>query len=621
MSIEHTLFMAGLALVFSAVIAPVFGRNKSAAGWVNLVFMAVSAVFFCIAGVTAVLGGGAHGHVTIGGFTVPWLIDGFSGFFLIVISFMSFMASIYSVRYMEHYGDRSTGGYYFAYPLFILGMAGIVTVDDLTLGFTAAWQCMTIASYSLIRFEKTDEVKRKSLRYLLFMETAWVFVMAAAFFSGEFRTGATVHDIARSLGSREPVYVFAFYGLMILGFGFKAGVFPLGQLWLPDAHSMAPSPVSALLSGVMIKTGIYGIIRTFFWMLPSSEGLHFSGFFWGIIISSIGAATLFIGTVQCVKQDDTKRLLAYSSIGQVGYIILGAGAALMMLNSNSEAMKVLACIALIGTVYHVLNHAVFKGLLFLSAGTVLYVTGERDLNRLGGLMKVMPLCAVAAAIASLSISGMPPFSGFASKWTIITSALLSGKALPALMVFGIIALFTSAITLSAYVKFFGMTYAARPASIPGGRPFINAPGLMAGPKAVLAIICVVLGLVPWYVIRFITTMFMHSGGSSIEGPLRGLYPDIVSAGHFAGITFTVPSPGGGLSSVVMPAFLILVLVIAFILARSIARSGGSETVVAETWLCGYQSAGENNRYRAGGIYDSFKRFFRWTGGNIKKVKQ
>jgi formate hydrogenlyase subunit 3/multisubunit Na+/H+ antiporter MnhD subunit len=226
----------------------------------------------------------------------------------------------------------------------------------------------------------------------------------------------------------------------------------------PDAHSIAPSPISALLSGVMLKTGIYGIMRTFFWMIPHGENVHFNGFIWGGIIATFGVITLFVGTVQSMKQSDSKRLLAYSSIGQLGYIIFAIGAALVLSNSGSHYLKLLALIVIIGALYHVINHAVFKGLLFLVSGSVLYTTGTKDLNKLGGLINFMPVTAVVAGIASLSIAGVPPFSGFASKWTIISSTVLAGSDVMFLVIFGIIALFTSAVTLSCYVKFFGMTF-------------------------------------------------------------------------------------------------------------------------------------------------------------------
>ena len=161
--------------------------------------------------------------------------------------------------------------------------------------------------------------------------------------------------------------------------------------------------------------------------MAPAENPAFDAKAWGLVIAALGAATLFIGTVQSMKQSDAKRLLAYSSIGQIGYIILAIGAVLFLWNSGKPALRVLALVAVVGALYHVLNHAIFKGLLFLTSGSILYATGTKDLNKLGGLIKLMPVTAVVAGIASLSISGMPPSSGFASKWSIITSSLLAGN--------------------------------------------------------------------------------------------------------------------------------------------------------------------------------------------------
>ncbi len=195
--------------------------------------------------------------------------------------------------------------------------------------------------------------------------------------------------------------------------------------------------------------------------------------------------TLFIGTVQSMKQSQSKRLLAYSSIGQVGYIIFGIGAALFMVNAESASLQMLGLIALVGVIYHVLNHAVFKGLLFLTSGSVLYSTGTKDLNRLGGLINLMPVTALVAGVASLSISGVPPFSGFASKWTLVSTSLLAGGEVLFLVIFGIIALFTSAVTLSCYVKFFGMTFTSAGAEWGVGKEVKEVPAGMLIPKLFL----------------------------------------------------------------------------------------------------------------------------------------
>ena len=207
--------------------------------------------------------------------------------------------------------------------------------------------------------------------------------------------------------------------MIFLGFLVKAGGFPFGMWWLPDAHPAAPSPVSALLSGAMIKLGLYGILRVFLSLMPPGPWL----LPWGFVIATFGTLSLFFGTMAALVQLDSKRLLAYHSIGQVGYMLLGFGLGLALL----ERDPALAAVAIVAGLFHLLNHACFKGLLFLNAGMFEVVTGERDLNRLGGLNKVVPLTAACTIVASLSIAGLPPFNGFSSKWLLYHASVWSGR--------------------------------------------------------------------------------------------------------------------------------------------------------------------------------------------------
>ncbi len=180
--------------------------------------------------------------------------------------------------------------------------------------------------------------------------------------------------------------------LFLVGFGIKAGMWPFGQMWLPDAHPAAPSPVSSLLSGVMIKTGVYGLMRSFLWLIPAASIADYPAQTWGMILAVLGTVTLFIGTMQALKQEQSKRLLAFHSIGQVGYIILGLGACVALLPAGlaNSGVMALAAVGFYGALFHTLNHGIFKSLLFLDAGSMLYATGTQDLNRMGGLMKFMP---------------------------------------------------------------------------------------------------------------------------------------------------------------------------------------------------------------------------------------
>ncbi len=615
-----TLFLAVAILAASAVIAPLVSARRKMAGWVNFILTTAAALLLLYISYNVLFQGGGEPSrlIQIGPAGVYFMIDGFSAFFIGIMAFMSAISAFYSIQYMEHYPDYRLWGYYLCFPLFVIGMIGIVTVDDLSTGFTVAWQLMTVASYFLIRFEYREKGNiRNANKYLLLMELAWVLVLGGTLFVNGIGIGDPVHVIAAKIGATGGTAVYIVYGLLLAGFGFKAGIFPFGQLWLPDAHSIAPSPISALLSGVMIKTGVYGIIRTFFWMAPHGEGVHIDGALWGAVIASFGAVTLFIGTVQSMKQSDAKRLLAYSSIGQVGYIILGAGAALYMLHGTGDSAKLFAAVAIIGAVYHILNHAIFKGLLFLVSGSVLYATGTKDLNRLGGLLKFMPLTAIAAGIASLSISGVPPFSGFASKWTIISSSLIGGSEVLFLVIFGIVALFTSAITLSCYVKFFGMTFTSVGSEWNMKKEAKEVPAMMIIPKLLLALLCIVQGLIPFFYFQVIIDMFGKSPGSIAAAAFRDLETGAGFSSGMMGVSVQVPGLNY-VSSAAVPLVVFIVVAAAFLFSWLFKRSGGAEEKEAPTWLCGYQDLNDLNRYRDRNMYASLKGIFRWTGGNVKK---
>lgn len=612
--IQNLLLGAMAVYLAAALIVPLIAGKRKLAGLVNLIGSLTAGALLISISFLTITGGSPTEFHFLG---LVFLVDAFSGFFLAIIAFMAILSALYSIQYMEHYPDYSLRSYYLSFPLFILGMAGVVTVDDLTTGFTISWQLMTIASYLLVRFEyRKPGIVRNANKYLILMEIAWLAVVGAVLLSGVSSLGGSLHEITEAMGSLSPAAAILVYGSLLFGFGMKAGIFPLGQLWLPDAHSIAPSPISALLSGVMLKTGIYGIIRTFFWMVPEEgSSAVMNGTIWGGIIASFGVVTLFIGTVQSMKQSDGKRLLAYSSIGQLGYIIFAIGAGLFLLNSDSSSLQLLALLAILGAVYHVLNHAIFKGLLFLTSGSVLYATGLKDLNRLGGLLKLMPVSALVAGIASLSISGVPPFSGFASKWTIISSSLLAGSEVIFLVLFGIIALFTSAITLSCYVKFFGMTFTSAGAEWIEDKEIREVPGSMLLPKIILATLCIVQGLLPAAYYSLLVGIFSKSSGSTIAAHFAGLEEagQLYSNG-FMGVGITLQ---GVVSSSAVPLIVLLVLALAMSVALFLRRSAGSEERVSPTWLCGYQDLNRNNVYIDRNMFSAVRKLFYWTGGNVK----
>ena len=620
-TIYEGLFAGLLLLLAGAVITPLFAGRRKLAGSLNFAFCLAAGVLFALVSIE-VLGGDAPSEpfvLPLGGLlSIPFLIDGFSAVFLGLIALMSTLTAFYCIGYMEmeHYRHYGLGGFLFNFPVFVAGMVGIVTVDDLSTGFTIAWQGMTLASFFLIRFDHQDQaITRSANKYLLLMELAWVAIVAAAALIPHAGLGTSLHALTEGLGTAEPALRALIYGLLLFGFGMKVGMFPLGQLWLPDAHSSAPSPISALLSGVMIKTGVYGIVRTLFWMVPpevqGAEVRHL-----GLILACFGVVTLFIGTVQALKQNDAKRLLAYSSIGQMGYILLGIGTAHWFMLSGNPLLQSLAVLALIGVLYHTTNHALFKGLLFLSTGSVQYATGTKDLDRLGGLLKLMPITALVAAIACVSIAGIPAFSGFASKWAIIASGLLGGKTAGIIVLFGVIALMTSTITLALTVKFYGMTFTSAGIewSSKGGVREVGV--LMLLPMALIAALCLVQGLFPGFFIEGFIRVFAMSEGSLV----RALCADPATAASFmpswAGIGLTL---GGHPVAVVMPLALLAMLGVAGLFAAWLRRAGGAEPRQAPVWLCGYQTLNGANSYTSSHIYAAFKQFMWWTGGNVRRA--
>ena len=619
--IYGNLMTALAILAVSAVVSPIVaGTKRKLAGWINFALVASAAILLLYTSFAVIFKAVPQGStvITLGPSGIYFLVDSFSAFFVAIVSFMAVISALYSIVYMDHYHDYSIRGFYFHFPVFILGMIALLTVDDLSTGFTIAWQLMTISSYFLIKFEFREKgVVRSANKYLILMEIAWLVIVAGMMLVPGVSFGDSIHQITVKFGAARGATVYVVYGLILTGFAIKAGVFPFGQLWLPDAHSVAPSPISALLSGVMIKTGVYGIIRTLFWIVPEDKGFVFNGQFWGALVATFGVISLFVGTTQALKQHDAKRLHAYHSIGQMGYIVLGIGSALFMYNSPNPYLQVLAAIAIIGAIYHTLNHTVFKGLLFLSTGSIQYATGIKDLNKLGGLIKFMPITTVFAGIASFSIAGIPAFSGFMSKWSIISSDILGGSQVGFLVLFGIIALFTSAITLASYVKFFGMAFTASGHEWNVEGEVKEVPALMLIPKFILAALCLVQGLLPYFYFETIISIFKNSKDSIVTNLFNGMTVSGSVVESALGVQVTLPGSGPIVSSMAAPAVLLAVFLVMFIVAYLLKKSAGSVERTAPVWMCGYQELNNTTRYKASSMYHAFKHLVWWTGGNVK----
>ena len=295
--------------------------------------------------------------------------------------------------------------------------------------------------------------------------------------------------------------------------------------WLPDAHPVAPSGMSATLSGALVKLGIYGLVRLFCSFLVVSPSLRM----WGIILALAGTGSLFVGTLTALRQTDTKRLMAFHTIGQIGYICLGLGVGAYCLHMYPA----LASIALAGAIFHAVNHACFKSCLFLGAGSVLYRTGKRDMDKLGGLAGFMPYTTGTTAIASLSIAGVPPFNGFASKWLIVAGCLLAGMRFPLFLVLGLVALFISLATLASFLKVLGSVFLGKADENLG---IEEVPISMIVPQVVLAALCVLLGIFPQLLLRFV--------GHAIEGVTAMPASGVDASRIWGGLSLIDGSPVG-----------------------------------------------------------------------------
>jgi hydrogenase-4 component B len=435
-STEAILYAIGVSCAGGFLVG-LFSRRKVLAGWVNFLFTAASAILVLRGAVTVLLHGPSPAATIYAlpqyGSALRIYVDGLSAIFLGLIAVLAILSSFYSIRYMTRYEDYGVGRYYPYFQFFVAGIYGILTTTDLMVFFCLFWQMMTLSSYALIRYEsKQRENVRAANRYLLMMEISCLMVMVASYWlagtsplsvGGETLMRFDFDAIREHAGTAAAVSTgagtFALV-LFLIGFGIKAGMWPFGQMWIPSAYPAAPSPVSALLSGAMSKTGVYGLMRSFIWLMSEHGNDWYSPGLWGGALAILGTITLFFGTMQALKQEQSKRLLAFHSIGQIGYIILGLGTCLALIaaGKSNAGLLALAAIGFYGALFHGLNHGLFKSLLFLNAGSMLYATGTQDLNRLGGMMKYMPLTALTALVASFSISGVPLFNGFASKWSI-----------------------------------------------------------------------------------------------------------------------------------------------------------------------------------------------------------
>ena len=519
-------------------------------------------------------------------------LDALGAFFLVVIGVGAIPAALYGAGYTAAYKDGRASlpllGAMF--NLFLLTMS-LVTLADNVLTFILMWEGMSLTSYFLVTTEAGEERTRNAGLWYIGMTHAGLGMLLAAFLllaggagSGAF---ADLRASAASLtsGARDAVFVLAF-----LGFGSKAGIVPL-HVWLPRAHPAAPSHVSALMSGVMIKMGIYGFLRVALDLMGGGPA------WWGGLVLGVGVASALLGVLYALMEHDLKRLLAYHSVENVGIILIGIGTGLMF---HRYGLMPLAALGFIGALYHVLNHATFKGLLFLGAGSVLHATHTRNMEEMGGLIKRMPWTALFFLIGAAAISALPPLNGFVSEWLIFQS-LLGGVSIPVPEVVvlmpvavGLLAL-TSGLAAACLVKAFGITFLALPRS-PEAAHAHESPFSMRLGMALLALACVGLGVAPFAVVPVLGTILAGLGG----------LPD-TRAEFTMNVFLQTPSAFGQMSPTLMALGLLLLLglvpSVLWLLRLNRQRR------LSDSWGCGRVGQTARMEYTATAFAEPLKRVF------------
>jgi formate hydrogenlyase subunit 3/multisubunit Na+/H+ antiporter MnhD subunit len=443
-------------------------------------------------------------------------IDALSAFFLGVLGSASAAISLFSVGYFRSSEGMAPGVISFQYHAFLAAMATVLIANDAYL-FMVAWEAMALASFFLVTTEhRLPEIRRAGFLYLLIAHVGAIAILLC-FGVLQGGSGDYTFDGMRIVALKGFWPTIAFF-LALFGFGAKAGLLPL-HVWLPEAHPAAPSPVSALMSGVMLKTAIYGLLRVTFDLLDVQL------WWWGVIALSLGLTSALFGVIFAAAQTDMKRLLAYSSIENIGIIIAGIGLAILF---RAYGKQLLAAITLTAVLYHVLNHAFFKSLLFLATGSVLHSTKERSLGKLGGLIHRMPWVGWCALVGTLAIAGLPPLNGFVSEWLLLQTFLFT-PTLPQSFVNMLVSIAAAALVLAAalaayvMVKFYGVVFLGQP------REPNLAQAHDAGVPERTALValgagCVLLGLFPVTVIEWLDPINrMLLGATALEsGPRHWL---------------------------------------------------------------------------------------------------
>lgn len=521
---------------------------------------------------------------------LPWSIpggafsltlDGISAAFLFPVYLVTATGAVYTLGYWPQRDNPDSAPRLRLFYGMMGGALTLVLTASNGLLFLACWEIMALVGFFLITIEdRILEVRRAGFIYLACTHVGTLALFALFVILGRFSNSfdfPAAESLSAAAGSATAIFLLA-----LLGFGLKAGLMPL-HIWLPGAHAAAPSQVSALLSGVMIKTGIYGLIRvTGFFAGPPA--------WWGWTILAIGAISGVMGVAFAIAQHDIKRLLAYHSVENIGIIALGLGTALLGKSCNQP---LLATLGLAGALLHVINHGMFKSLLFLGAGSMIHATGSREIDHYGGLLRRQPLTGLFFLGGAVAICGLPPLNGFVSEWFIYLGLFKSlahnGPALRLAVFTAPILALIGGLALACFVKVFGAAFLGNPRT-PAAAGAHEAPTFMLLPMAVLLACCFAIGLLPAAVIPLLNSAIV--AWSAGEGGIPSLTTAVAPA---AAISWTA------LALAVLVGILVLWL----------QRQSTSQTARYPTWGCGYAFPATRMQYTASSFAEMLVGLLRW----------
>jgi hydrogenase-4 component B len=577
MNMVLMLLAASIGTLGALAAAFRFPRVWLAASWFTAAAMLAAAV-------SALVEGGrweTFSALTIGGQPLHLRIDGISAWFLALLSVLSAAGATYAREYWSDGAHPRSARSGRAWWTVLIASLNQVLVAANGLHFLIGWEIFTVSAYFLITTERQRPQVRAAGWLYLAASHAGTLCLFAFFSLLAVRTGSW--ELGPMAGRADLAPLF---WLALVGFGIKAGVFPL-HIWLPSAHANAPTHVSAILSGMAIKMGIYGLVRFSGWLPTPAEA--------GWVVAGLGVASAVLGVAFALGQHDLKRLLAYHSVENIGIILLGLGFAMIAARHGRPAWGALA---LAGGLLHVWNHGLFKGLLFLGAGSVLHATGTREMSRMGGLWRGMPWTAGCFGLGAAAIAGLPPLNGFVSEWLVYlglfdaagAGGLAAWAAVPAAILLGV----TGALALACFVKVCGVVFLGLPRS-PAAHDAHECGWLMRAPMLLLAAACVAIGLLPWLfwpaLAHAMAAWSPDGGGFAIPA---GAGPDAIA-------------PLRALSACHL-TLAVLAAVVVTVLLRQVRDNGVAR---AGTWDCGYVAPTARMQYTAGSFAEIITGWFAW----------